>query len=43
MSQIPYKIFATQWFFTDHLKLKTVNKTTCRTPSASPPQLLLAH
>ena len=33
---VTIKIFATQCFFTDHLKHKTVNKTTCRTPSASP-------
>ena len=26
-------------FFTDHLKQKTVNKTTCRTPKANPRQL----
>ena len=26
-------------FFTDHLKHKTVNKATCRTPSADPRQL----
>ena len=38
-SQIPCKIFATQCFFTGYLKHKTVNKTTCRTPSANPPQL----
>ena len=31
--------FATQLFFTDHLNRKTVNKTTCRTPSANPCQL----
>ena len=35
-SQIHCKIFAVQCFFTDHLKHKTVNKTTCRTPSANP-------
>ena len=29
------KIFATQCFFTDHLKHKTVNKTTYRTPSVN--------
>ena len=26
-------------FFTDHLKQKNVNKTTCRTPSSNPRQL----
>ena len=25
--------------FTDHLKYKIINKTTCRIPSANPPQL----
>ena len=39
LSQIPSKIFATQCFFTDHLKYKTVNKTTFRTPSANPRQI----
>ena len=39
LSQIPRKIFAKQCFFTDHLKLKTVYITTCRTPSANPRQL----
>ena len=38
-SQIPCKIYATQCFFTDHLKHKTVNIMTCRTPSADPRQL----
>ena len=38
-SQIPCKIFATQCFFTDHLKHKTVNIMTCRMPSANPRQL----
>ena len=33
------KIFATQGFFDDHLKHKTLNKTTCTTPSADPSQL----
>ena len=33
------KIFATQCFFADHLKHKTVNKTTCRMSSANPHQL----
>ena len=37
--QIPCKIFATQCLFNDHLKRKTVNKTTCRIPSANPRQL----
>ena len=32
--QIPCKIFPTQCFFTDHLKYKTLSKTTCRAPSA---------
>ena len=32
------KIFNTQGFFTDQLKLKTVNKTLCRTPSGNPCQ-----
>ena len=39
LSQIPYKIFATQCFSTDHLKRKIVNKITFRTPSANPRQL----
>ena len=39
ISQIPCKIFATQCFFTDHLKHKTVNKKTCGTSSAKPCQL----
>ena len=34
--QIPCKIFAKQFFFTDHLERKTVNKTTCRTPLVNP-------
>ena len=34
LSEITCKIFATQCFFNDHLKHKTVNKTTCRIPSA---------
>ena len=38
-SQSPCKIFATQCFFTDHLKHKTVNKTTFSTLSANPRQL----
>ena len=33
------KVFATQCFFTDHLKNKTVNKSSCRMPSANPRQL----
>ena len=37
--QIPNKTFAPQCFFTEHLDQKTVNKTTCRTPSANPRQL----
>ena len=36
------KSLATQCFFTDHLKHKTVNKTTCRTPSVNP-RKLCAH
>ena len=39
LSQIPCKIFATQCFFTDHLKHKLVDKTTCRVPSAHRHQL----
>ena len=39
ISQISFKIFVTQYFFTDHLKHKTVNQTTRRTPSANPHQL----
>ena len=39
LSQIPCKIFTPQCFLTNHLKHKTVNKTTCRTPSANPRQL----
>ena len=38
-SQILCEIFATQYFFTDHLKRKTVEKTTFRTLSANPRQL----
>ena len=38
ISQIPCKIFTTQCFCTDRLKHKTVNKTTCRTPSGNPRQ-----
>ena len=37
MFQIASKTFATQWFFTDPLNHKTVNKTICRAPSANPP------
>ena len=39
LSQIPCKIFASQCFFTDHLKHKTVNKATRRMPSVNPYQL----
>ena len=39
ISKIPCKVFATQCFFTDHLKHKFLNKTTCRPPSANPRQL----
>ena len=39
ISQIASKTFATQWFLTDHLNHKIVNKTTHRTPSANPRQL----
>ena len=35
-SQIPCKIFARQCFFTGHMKFRTVNKITCRMPSANP-------
>ena len=42
LSRIPCKIFATQCFFTDHLKHKTANKTICRMPSANP-RHLCAH
>ena len=37
--QIASKIFATQCSFTDPLKDKFVNKTTCRIPSTNYPQL----
>ena len=33
VSQIASKIFATQFSFTDHVKRKTVNETTCRIAS----------
>ena len=33
------KTFASQCFFTDHWNHKTVNKKTCRKPSANPRQL----
>ena len=33
------KTFARQCFFTGHLNQKTVDKTTCRTPSGNPHQL----
>ena len=33
------KTFATQCFFTDHLKHKSINKAICGTPSANPHQL----
>ena len=39
ISQIPCKIFVAHIFFTDHLKLKAPNKTSCRTPSANTYQL----
>ena len=35
ISQIPCKIFVAHIFFTDHLKLKAANKTSCGTPSAN--------
>ena len=36
---MPYRIFATQSFFPDHLKQKTVNKASCRDNKATPCQL----
>ena len=39
MSQIASKTLTTQYFYTDHLNHKTVNKATCITPSANPRQL----
>ena len=39
VSQIAGKTFATECFFTDFLNHKTVNKTTCSTPSANSRQL----
>ena len=39
VSQLGNEIFATQCFFTDHLKNKIVNKTTCRIPSTNSRQL----
>ena len=39
ISQIASITFATQCFFTDHFNCKTVNKTTCRAPSANTCQL----
>ena len=39
LSQIPCKVFPAKCFFTDHLKQKTLNKTTCRMPSANSRQL----
>ena len=42
LSQIPCKIFPTQRFLNDHLKQKTLNKTTCRMPSVNP-HPLCAH
>ena len=39
LSQVPGKIFTTKSFFTNHLKHKTVNKSTCRMPSVNPRQL----
>ena len=39
ISQTASKTFATQCFYTDHLKHKTANKTSCRTPSENPHQL----
>ena len=38
ISQIASKAFATECFFTDHMNHRTINKTTCRTPSANPRQ-----
>ena len=40
LPQVFCKTFATQCFLTDHLKHKTVNKTTCRMPLANPHQLM---
>ena len=39
VSQVVSKNFATQCFFSDHLKHEIVNKTTCRVPSRNPRQL----
>ena len=39
ISQISSKIFASQCFLSDHLNKKTVNKTTCRMPSANSREL----
>ena len=36
VAQIPCKIFGIKCSFTDHLRYKTANKTTCRTPSVNP-------
>ena len=36
------KTFPKQYFFSDHLKHKTLNKTTYRTPTANP-RLLCTH
>ena len=42
-SQIHCEIFGTQCFFTNHLRHKSVNKTTCSTPSANPRQIKLSN
>ena len=39
ISQIACKTFATQCFYTNHLKHKTVNKTICKMPPVNPRQL----
>ena len=39
MEKFLAKNFTTQCFFIDHLNRKTINKTTCRTPSVNPHQL----
>ena len=36
VTQIASKIFDTQFSFTDHLKRKIVNKTTCKISKSSP-------
>ena len=39
LHKVCYTVSVTQYIFTDHSKHKTVNKLTCRTPSANPRQL----